>query len=155
MQPADVRAVVELTLANWDGDLTKSHSAGLVARLRKNVTPAQVAEWMGQKCVFVVEEGDEVVATGSLADFGAADTPEYFVSQFFVRPDRHREGLGALLLAHLLGAARNVGADRVSVHSSRNAIAFYQHAGFVLDPAQPEAANEMTTMTVRLDSRPG
>ena len=97
MQSDDVPAVVALTLANWDGDLTEYHSAAFVARLRKNVTPAQVAEWMAEKRVFVVEEGGGVIATGSLADFGTAEAPESFISQVFVRPDRHRLGLQRLL----------------------------------------------------------
>jgi GNAT superfamily N-acetyltransferase len=154
MQECDVKPVVELTLLNYDGVLAEHHSADFIAALRAEVTPESLREEMAWKQVFVVEDAGEVVATGSLADFGTPRAAMYTVSQFYVRPDLHGRGIGERLLAHFVRTALDAGASRLHVPSSRNAIPFYRHAGFVVDATQPDAATEITWMSMPLSEGP-
>ena len=147
MEDLDVEPVVELVLANYDGVMARHHSAEILAGFRAEMTPQFFREQMTWKLVFVAEEAGEVVATGALADFGTTDRPKYSVSQFFVRSNVHRRGIGRQVLAHLIAAASDTGTDELHVPSSRNAIPFYEHAGFVVDALQPDAEIEMTWMT--------
>ena len=150
MDDRDVEAVVDLALANYDGVMAKHHSAEVLAGFRADVTPQFFREQMRWKQVFVVEESGELVVTGALADFGTSGAPKHTVSQFYVRPDLHAQGIGAHLLTHLMQVALDGGVDTLHVPSSRNAIGFYQRAGFTVDASQPDAAIEMTWMTMPL-----
>jgi S-methylmethionine-dependent homocysteine/selenocysteine methylase/GNAT superfamily N-acetyltransferase len=150
MQDTDVEAVVALALADYDGVMAEYHSAEILAGFRSDLTPEFFREAMCRKQVFVVEESGELVATGALADFGTLDEPKHTVSQFYVRPDFHARGIGAHLLSHVLRVAADAGAEVLHVPSSRNAIGFYEHAGFIVDGSQPDAGIEITWMTLPL-----
>ena len=154
MSEGDVAAVVDLTLANYDGVLAKHHTAGILAGFRADITPQFFREQLAWKQVFAVEEAGEVVATGALADFGTPDEPRYTVSQFYVCSDLHGRGIGRRLLEHLVATTRELGVDSLHVPSRRNAIPFYRHAGFSVDVLQPDAATEITWMTMPLYGRP-
>ena len=154
MSEGDVDAVVDLALANYDGVMAEHHTADVLAGLRADITPEFFREQLGWKKVFVVEDAREIVATGAVADFGPPGAPKYTVSQFYVRSDLHRRGIGKRLLERLVETARASGVDSLHVPSSRNAIPFYQHTGFSVDAHQPDAAIEMTWMTMPLCGRP-
>jgi len=154
MSESDVDAVVGIALANYDGVMAEHLSADILAGFRADITPEFFREQLAWKRVFVAEHAGEVVATGALADYGTPDQPRYTVSQFYVRSDLHRRGIGRRLLEHFVAIARDLGVDDLHVPSSRNAIRFYQHAGFTVDPLQPDAAIEMTWMTMPLCGRP-
>jgi GNAT superfamily N-acetyltransferase len=143
----DVRCVIEIMTLNWDGVMAKHHSPEVVKKFRGEITPDWLKRQMGWKQVLVVEEGGEIVATGALANFGSPDNPRHSISQFFVRPDHHGRGIGTLLMRHLIGRARASGIRDLHVPSSRNAVSFYQKAGFVVDAAQPDLDDEITWMT--------
>lgn len=155
MRDGDVEAAVALALACYDGVLAEHHSAEVLAGFRAEVTPEAFREQMSWKEAFVAEEDGEVVATGALADFGEPGAPRYAVSQFYVRPDRHGRGVGALLLEHIVAQARESGAPSLHVPSSRNAVPFYARAGFGVDAEQPDAAVEITWMTLPLSALEG
>ena len=150
MEDRDVESVVELARANYDGVMAEHHSVAILAGFRADVTPQFFRDQMAWKQVFVAEEVGEVVATGALADFGSPGALKYAVSQFYVRSDVHGRGIGTGLLAHICEAASSSGADRLHVPSSRNAIGFYERAGFTVDGGQPDAAIEITWMTMPL-----
>jgi len=150
MEDHDVEPVVELALADYDGVMAEHHSAEILAGFRADVTPQFFRDQMAWKQIFVAEEAGEVVATGALADFGSPGAPKHTVSQFYVRADVLGRGVGTLLLAHIGEAAKSIGADRLHVPSSRNAIGFYERAGFTVDSSQPDAAIEITWMTMPL-----
>ena len=146
----DDEPVVELARANYDGVMAEHHSAEILAGFRDDVTPQSFRDQMAWKQVFVAEEAGEVVATGALADLGSPGAPKYTVSQLYVRSDVHGGGVGTRLLAHIGETAKSAGADRLHVPSSRNAIRFYERAGFTVDSGQPDAAIEITWMTMSL-----
>ena len=150
MKDHDVEPAVDLALASFDGVMAAHHTAEILAGFRVEVTPQLFRDQMAWKQVFVAEEVGEVVATGALADFGSPGSPKYTVSQFYVRSDVHGRGIGTGLLAHICEAASSTGADRLHVPSSRNAIGFYERAGLTVDNAQPDAAIEITWMTMSL-----
>ena len=154
MADADVTAVCDLMLRNYDGEIAAHHSPSAVARFRSMVRPEWLREDARLKRVFVAEDERGIVATGALADFGQPGEPRYCVSQFFVRDDLHRQGIGALLMQHLLAVARRKRMERLHVPSSRNAVAFYKSEGFRVDAAQPDEENEITWMTLELAPKP-
>jgi GNAT superfamily N-acetyltransferase len=155
LQESDIDAVVGLTRGNYDGVLAEYHSATVLAAFRAEITPQALREQMTWKRMFVVEEAGQVIATGSLADFGTPGEPRHVVSQFSVRRDLHRRGVGTRLLDHLVETAREAGADSLHVPSSRNAIPFYAHAGFTVDGLQPDEAVEITWMSLPLGAEHG
>jgi GNAT superfamily N-acetyltransferase len=144
---SDIVAVVQLALANYDGVLAEYHSAEVLAVMRADVNPESLRRQMADKQVFVTEDASGIVATGALADYGTPPDHMYTVSQFYVRPDLHRCGIGQRLLDHLTALAADTGADVLHVPSSRPAIPFYEQAGFVVDELQPDTALEQTWMT--------
>jgi len=121
-----------------------------VAKFRAEATPESLRRQMEWKQVYVVEEGTQILATGALADYGKPDAPRLCVSQFYVQPHLHRQGIGKRLLSHLIGIARAGGCRRLHVPSSRNAVPFYASSGFSVDAAQPDAADEITWMSADL-----
>jgi len=144
----DIPSVVEMMLRNWDGVLARYHSPEIVQKFRGEVTPGWLKRQMGWKQVFVAEEPGEIIATGALADFGRPGSPKPSVSQFYVRPDLHGQGIGRTLMGHLLRVAREQGCPELHVPSSRNAVPFYAAAGFNVDAGQPDTADEITWMTL-------
>ena len=146
----DIPSVVEMMLLNWDRVMSTYHSVAVVKKFRGKVTPAWLTRQMGWKQIWVVEEAGEIVATGALADFGSPETPKLSISQFFVRPEVHGQGIGKFLMKHLVQSARGQGCARLHVPSSRNAISFYTSAGFTIDAGQPDAADEITWMSLEM-----
>jgi N-acetylglutamate synthase-like GNAT family acetyltransferase len=150
VRPDDIEVLVELIRRNFDELIAKYHSPGVVAKFRGNATREKIAEWMESKEIYVVEANRELVATGALACFRVADGERHHISQFFVRADLHRQGIGSTLLLHLIQMARNKGIRELHVPSSRNAIPFYQRAGFATNPNQAESSDEITWMTMEI-----
>jgi GNAT superfamily N-acetyltransferase len=52
----------------------------------------------------------------------------------YVLPDERGGGLGGLLIEAVLAHARDLGLERVTVHSSDRAVSAYRRHGFVLSP---------------------
>jgi len=150
MKEEDVPSVVEMMLSNWDGIMSKHHSQTVVAKFRGEVTPDWFKQQMGWKQVFVVEEECEILATGALANFGKPDAPRLSISQFFVQPHLHGQGIGKRLMGHLIQIARDGGYSLLHVPSSRNAVPFYVAVGFAVDTTQPDEGDEITWMTMGL-----
>jgi len=147
---SDVNAVVALIERNWNEVLSRYHSSWVVTKFRDQVSPESLRHQMSWKRVFVVETDERVVATGALADFGSADSPRHSVSNLFVAPDLHGQGIGTKLILYLFGVALAQGTDSLHVPSTRNAVPFYRKVGFVEDVEQPDLGDEITWMTKRM-----
>ncbi len=52
----------------------------------------------------------------------------------YVLPERRDGGLGGRLIEAVLGLARDLGVERVSVHSSERAVSAYSRHGFAVSP---------------------
>ena len=131
----DVEGLVQLIRRNFDEVIAKYHSAAAIAKFSGNASREKIAAWMEAKEIYVVEANGEVVAIGALACFPVADGERHYISQFFVRADLHRQGIGSTLLSQLIQVARRRGIRQLHVPNSRNAISFY-HTCWVLEESK-------------------
>ncbi|PSL37696.1 acetyltransferase (GNAT) family protein [Labedella gwakjiensis] len=89
---------------------------------------------------FVAEIDDEVVGMAWMAVAPRVPSPRAFerrnadVQSVYVSPSVRGRGVGAQLMRALVDAAASVGAERVTVHSSPEAVRMYERAGFSVDP---------------------
>ena len=150
LAPEDITAVVELILRNYDEVMVAHHSRAILAKCRAEISPEALERQARWKHILVVRENGRTVATGSIANFGTPETPRYCVSQCYVLPDLQGRGIGAALMEELLAYVRTKGVQICHVPSSRNAVGFYARFGFVMDENQPDHADEITWMTLRL-----
>ena len=78
------------------------------------------------------------------------DARDRRVTNLFVAVDLIGRGIGRRLLDHLVRLAEAEGAQRLHAASSRNAVSFYERAGFVVDPDPPTDMPEITWLLRRL-----
>lgn len=151
---ADMNAVAALIAANFDRAMPE-HSPSVRETFKEHSSAEVLTGQLAWKEVYVVTSAGEIVATGALANFGTPDAPKWSVSNFFVQPERHGQKIGQTLLRFLIAEARKKDVDTLHVPSSRTALRFYQHYGFVCDEVQPEAdvALEITWMTLALQKQ--
>lgn len=147
MNENDIPAVIEIILRNWDEVLINSHKKETVEIFRSEINTNWLIKQLEWKEMYVVDDDGNIIATGSLADFGSAEAPKMSVSMFFVSPDYHSKGICRMLLEHLLSSAVLQNIHRLHVPSSNNAIRFYERSGFIKDDTQPDEAVEITWMT--------
>jgi putative acetyltransferase len=74
---------------------------------------------------FVAELGGEVVGYADLQ-------PNGYIDHFFVSGTYHRNGIGSLLMEHLLAEAKSLGLYELASDVSRSAQPFYEKFGFVV-----------------------
>jgi GNAT superfamily N-acetyltransferase len=165
MSEADAEEVSALILRGYDRVLVHYHSPEMLARFAEHATPESPIERLGRKEVFVVEDDGRIVATGGLGWFDDPDVPreeqatvyeaaaDRRVSNLFVAVDLIGRGIGRLLLDHLVRLAEAEGSRRLRIASSRNAVTFYQRAGFALDPEPPSDIPEITWLLMILDAK--
>jgi GNAT superfamily N-acetyltransferase len=156
MTEADAAAVSALILRSYDQVLVHYHSPELIARLRQHATPESLIEQLGRKELFVVEDAGRIVASGGLGWLDDPDVPredqadayqasaDRRVTDLFVAVDLLGNGIGRMLLDHLALLGDAQAAERLHVASSRNAVSFYQRAGFAVDPDPPSEIPEIT-----------
>jgi GNAT superfamily N-acetyltransferase len=113
------------------------HQASIRNLCRDHYTSDQIEAWAGSKrpeqyeplirdlIVFIVEEGDEVVAFGAL-DRTAAD-----IRALYVAPEFVGRGVGSLVLETLESEARRLAIPRLSVSATLNSVGFYSDRGYV------------------------
>jgi GNAT superfamily N-acetyltransferase len=162
MTDADAEEVSALIFRSYDRVLVHYHSPEMLDRFREHATPESLTEQLGRKEVFVVEDAGRVVATGGLGWFDDPGRPrdeqpgayeesaDRRVTNLFVAVDLIGSGIGRRLLDHLVGLAAAEGAERLHVASSRNAVSFYERAGFSIDPDPPRKIPEITWLLMRL-----
>ena len=156
MTEADAEEVSALIDRSCDRVLVHYHSPELVLHFREHATPESLIEQLGRKEVFVVEDAGRIVATGGLGWFDDPTEPrdeqagvyedaaDRRVSNLFVAVDLIGRGIGRRLLDHLVAVATREGAVRLHVASGRNAVSFYERAGFALDRDPPTELPEIT-----------
>jgi len=164
MTEADAEEVSALILRSYDRVLVHYHSPELVAHFVEHATPESLIEQLGRKEVFVVEAAGRIVATGGLGWFDDPQAPRdeqadvcedatgRRVSNLFVAVDLLGRGIGRRLLDRLIALAAEEGAERLHVASTRNAVSFYERAGFHLDPDPPSEIPEITWLLLSLES---
>ena len=97
------------------------------------------AWWSAQagRCrAIVAVDGSLVVGMGFLAlvnrvpSPGSLDRRHGDVQSMFVLPTHRNEGVGSAILEGLIDLARDLGCERIEVHSGRRAVTFYERSGF-------------------------
>lgn len=146
----DVQDIQVLIFRNIDEVMSKMHSQKILDEIEMHTTIDNLSSQLSWKKVYIVEDKNRIVGTGSLANFGTKDHPKYSVSNLFVTPELHRKGIGTLLIKQLIGDANEKKATEIHVPSSRTGIDFYKKFGFNIDKEQPEIQNEITWMTKSL-----
>ncbi|KPY55968.1 GNAT family N-acetyltransferase [Pseudomonas syringae] len=119
---ADADAISRVVLAALRISNARDYPASVIERVQLSFSPAAIEQLIQQRLVFVASEGNVVVGTASLEG--------EVVRSVFVDPDRHRRGVGRLLMAELERVARKAGAVRMVVPSSLTAQGFYWALGF-------------------------
>ncbi|RXT61025.1 GNAT family N-acetyltransferase [Pseudomonas syringae] len=119
---ADADAISRVVLAALRISNARDYPASVIERVQLSFSPAAIEQLIQQRRVFVASEGNVVVGTASLEG--------EVVRSVFVDPDRHRRGVGRLLMAELERVARQAGAVRMVVPSSLTAQGFYWALGF-------------------------
>jgi GNAT superfamily N-acetyltransferase len=143
----DLTEVTSIMRRNWDEVISRHHSPSIVEMFRSQVSEESLKEQMYWKRIYVAELDGEVIATAALADFGSPENPKPSISNIFVRPDFHGQGIGRGLIEFLCDIAAREGVTSIHVPSSKNAFGFYQKVGFTKDAVQPSEAEEITWMT--------
>jgi GNAT superfamily N-acetyltransferase len=93
----------------------------------------------------VVARGDQVLGMGFLAVVPRVPSPRSFtrasgdVQCVYVVPEARDRGLGGQLIDGLLALARELGLERVTVHSSKRAVTAYERHGFAVSPVMLQA----------------
>jgi N-acetylglutamate synthase-like GNAT family acetyltransferase len=87
-------------------------------------TPEGFRDVIGNTEFFVSERDGQIVG------FGFLDKRTERIEAIFVDPDVQRSGLGSAILQTLEDTARKAGLASLTLSSTLNAVAFYEHAGF-------------------------
>ncbi len=147
---SDIEAVSLLMMRNFDEIMKKHHSEEIIEKFKAHNTIEKLRQQMFWKDILVVEENNEIFATGAVANFGDQQNPKYSISNFFVKPELHRQGIGKTLFDELRRIAIEKGAEFFHVPSSRNAVGFYSFVGFGVDEKQPDLDDEITWMSMKI-----
>ncbi len=131
--------------------MKKHHSEEVIEKFKSHNTIENLRQQMSWKDILVVEEDNEIVATGAIANFGSKQITRYSISNFFVKPELHRKGIGKALFNELKKIVVEKGAKILHVPSSRNAIEFYKGLGFKVDSLQPDVEEEITWMKMKIN----
>jgi putative acetyltransferase len=114
------------------------HTAAVEAFGPDSYDAEQVREWAGaderSPTDYTVDAAGEhftvAVRDGEVAGFAHLVTDAGEVHAVYVHPDHARRGVGSALLAELEGYARGRELSALTLHSSLNAVEFYEQAGY-------------------------
>jgi GNAT superfamily N-acetyltransferase len=118
----DAEAVSDVIVSALRETNARDYPREVIARIKKNFTPAAVLDLMGKLKVFVAALGARIVGTASLE--GSA------VRTMFVAPDVQRRGVGRQLMAEVERAARDAFVTALVLQSSLTVVPFYARLGF-------------------------
>ena len=150
LESVDIPFVAELIKRNFDEVIIKHHSFHIIEDFKSRNTTDKIEKQMKWKEIFVVELNGEIVATGALANFGNVEIPKYSISNFFVKPELHSQGIGRKLFNHLFELFRSKNVKDLHVPSTRNGLRFYEKMGFIKDLEQNDLHEEITWMTMNI-----
>ncbi|MDU8499173.1 GNAT family N-acetyltransferase [Pseudomonas syringae] len=121
---ADAGAISRVVLAALRTSNARDYPDSVIERVQLSFSPAAIERLMQQRRMFVALAGEEIVGTASLEG--------QVVRSVFVDPDRHRRGVGRLLMEELERVALEAGIRLLIVPSSLTAQGFYTALGFRL-----------------------
>jgi Acetyltransferase (GNAT) family. len=135
---------------NFDEVICNFHSEQVIIKFKGHNSRDNLAKQLLWKKVYVAEDNGEIVGTGAFANFGDDAVPKYSVSNLYVLPEKHHQGIGRCIFNILKNDAMNQKAKSFHVPSTRNGVAFYKKMGFGVDEVQLDLVDEITWMTMKL-----
>jgi len=135
---------------NFDEIVSRYHSKSIIEKYKTYNSIKSLSNQLTWKIVYVAEQDGKIVGTGAFVDFGNAERHKFSVSNLYIMPEYHSQGIGSELFKHLLHEAKSRNADSFHVPSSKNAISFYEKCGFVIDEIQHDVKDEITWLTMRI-----
>lgn len=130
MQPSDVNEASALMRRNLLEINSRNYPEEIIDYLVNDLTPEKLLEKMETRQLFIALEGERIIGTGGLANYGSQDEPSYYGVLFFVLPELHRQGVGKLLVKTAETEARKLGAENITVRSAIGACEFYEKLGY-------------------------
>jgi GNAT superfamily N-acetyltransferase len=123
----DSDAVIAVVRASITLQCVADHrnDADTLARWLANKTPAHFLGWLADhdNRAVVALVDDRVAGVGLLHRSGE-------IRLFFIAPGMHRQGIGTAIHAALEAHARTCGLQRLHLHSTSSACAFYEALGY-------------------------
>lgn len=120
--PEDADSLSRLIVENLRRVNVRDYSAAAIEAMVPFYTPAELIEKARQQYMIVCVDGDDVIGTAAL------DGNK--VRNVFVAVDRHRQGIGRLMMDYLESHAREQGLTDVYLHASPSAEGFYAGLGY-------------------------
>jgi GNAT superfamily N-acetyltransferase len=109
---------------------SKDYPEDIIRSLFEHFAPENILKNAQSQYTFVVIQDSEVVGTASLADFGSAESPNYYAVTIFVLPELHGQGIGTKLIKAVELKAWELEAKKITVRASITAKGFYQKLGY-------------------------
>ncbi|MFK4566065.1 GNAT family N-acetyltransferase [Enterococcus sp. UD-01] len=130
-QPLDAAAVAQLLHRNFLEVNSLDYPFAQMEKLVAEYTPDKLCEQARYAHTYVAESRDQIIGTGTICPYWGSVT-ESIILSVFVHPDKHRKGIGSLLMDMLKQDEFFLRADRIEVPASRTAKQFYLNQGFTL-----------------------
>ncbi|QUQ65659.1 GNAT family N-acetyltransferase [Kutzneria sp. CA-103260] len=141
-RPAEFEAVAGLRW-HWVAERYGLPDAGREAFIREFAVWAR-ENTATHRCMVLVRE-EQVIGMAFLAIAPRVPSPRAFtrasgdVQCVYVVPEARDQGLGGQLIDAVLGLAKELGLERVTVHSSERAVTAYERHGFAVSPCLLQA----------------
>ena len=129
-QDFQAEEVANLIRRNLLEIISKYYSPDYVASLVNSFSSEQILEKARTQYIFVAIEEDNVIGTGSLADYGSTEMPSYYGTAIFIALEFQRKGIGKQIMQKVEAKAVEMGADKLTVRAARNARVFYEKLGY-------------------------
>jgi GNAT superfamily N-acetyltransferase len=126
--PADIPTIAALR-AQWTGAVSDGEFEQHVA--------AWIAAEGDRRLIWIASLGDEPAGLASLLEYHRMPRPDRldsrwgYVGNMFVREDLRNRGIGAALLAAIIGESDARGYARLVLSPTERAVPLYRRAGFV------------------------
>lgn len=120
--PEDAEQLSRLIVRNLRRVNIQDYSSEAIEALVPFYTPQKLIDEAMNQYTIVCVDGDELVGTASL------DGDR--VRNVFVASDKHRRGIGRLLMAHMEARARENDLTSLYLHSGLSAQGFYRALGY-------------------------
>ena len=146
----DLEQIHNLLCRNFDTVLAKHHSEQVIQKYRSENSLENLANQLQWKTIYVAEHNSDIMGTGAFANMGVVAYPKYTVSNLFVTPEKHLQGIGRTIFEQLLIDAKRNGGSDFHARATANSAGFFIKMGFVVDSEQPETDDDITWLIMAL-----
>lgn len=146
----DLERMHSLLCRNFDEVLAKQHSERIIHKYHTENSPENLANQLQWKTIYVAEQNGDIVGTGAFANMGVVAYPKYTVSNLFVAPEKHNQGIGRAIFEQLLSDAKRNGGSDLHAKATANSVGFFLKLGFVVDSEQPDKDDDITWLIMAL-----